>query len=285
MPRLQHFLPPAFLLNPEPPWLHVAVRGAVERLVAAASFSLRPLESGGDLLAWMCLRAENGPDKLPLTVALMQQAIDAAWAAGARRAVLAQTFAEDSPTVHALRQLGFTAEACYEGYEFPSLQLAQRLKHIYERVQARGLIPPGAELTTLQPAVIGKVRQFLMEHLPGSETGLTLENAGYKPEHSVALLLNGEVKGVLLCRRAGKVAHIGLRMVAPELRGGIAWANLFLLYASAGSGLHTGLEVNRFEVNPALHADTRQMAQLLGATFVGRRVLLGIERAGNRESD
>ena len=104
-------------------------------------------------------------------------------------------------------------------------------------------------------------------------------NAGYKPEHSLALLVRGEVRGVLLCRRHGRVSHVGLRLVAPELRGGLAWANLLLLHASTASGVSTGQERSRFEFSPAEHADTRQFAQGVGAKFLGRRVLLGSERA------
>lgn len=284
MTRLQHFLPLAFLLNPQPPWLGVAVRGAVERLVGAASLSLQPM-SDTEIGAQLCLRVENRPEQVSLTVALVQSALAAAWAAGVARVDLSHTLEEDSPMAAALRELGFVTATRFEVYEFPSLPLWQRLHRIYERVKARGWFPAGAELTTLQPSVIGKVRAFLTEHLPGSASALTLENAGYKPEHSVALLLDGEVKGVLLCRRSGRVAQIGLRLIAPELRGGLPWANLFLIHASSASGLHTGMEVIRFELNPEQHPDTRQMAQLFGATLVGRRVLLGIENAENREFD
>jgi hypothetical protein len=114
--------------------------------------------------------------------------------------------------------------------------------------------------------------------MPSSASAMALETAGYKAENSLALILNGEVKGILLCRRIGRMAHLGLRVVAKELRGGLAWANLVLLHAAMSSGLQTGLETTRFEFNPEQHLDTRQFAEINGAKLVSRRLLFKIAK-------
>ncbi len=281
LPRLHDYLSAAFVRD-RAPWTQVAVAGAVERLVAAAAFSVQTL-GDGKTAAWLTLRVNDRPDRDALGAALLERALPAAWAAGAGRLILGQTFDEASSLAAALRAKGFTVEGTHEVYETPSRPLWERTRRLHDRMRARGWIPAEATLTTLQPAVLAAAERFIADHMPGSASTLAMETAAYRPEHSVALLLRGEVKGVLLCRRHGPVASIGLRLVAPELRGGIAWANLMLLHASLGAGVATGLEISRFELNPALHEDTRQLAQLLGATHVGRRLLLGISRPDRSE--
>jgi hypothetical protein len=189
-----------------------------------------------------------------------------------------QTIDEKSPAAEALRVAGFQPSAVHEVYEVDSHQMGARLERIYQRLQSRSLIPADVELTTLQPSVISKARRFLLENLPSSASALALETASYKAEHSLALMQGGEIKGVVLCRRVGTVAHVGLRVVAEELRGGFGWANLVLLHASISSGLQTGLETTRFEFNPGQHHDTKQFANLHGAKLVGRRLLFKVEK-------
>ena len=116
-----------------------------------------------------------------------------------------------------------------------------------------------------------------MTNMPSSASALALETGGYKAEHSIALIQNSEVKGVLLSRRAGKISYTGLRVVAEELRGGFGWANLILMHTSIASGLQTGLEVIRFEFDPKQHHDTQQFADLSGARLVTRRFLFRID--------
>src|SRR4051812_12196160 len=98
--------------------------------------------------------------------------------------------------------------------------------------------------------------------MPGSASTLAHETAGYKAEHSIALLQNGEIKGVVLGRRRGNMVHTGLRVVSKELRGNSGWANLLMMHTTLSSGLQTGLELARFEFDPELHHDTRQFAAL-----------------------
>ena len=269
--RVQFFLPSAFLFD-EAPFLLVAVSGRVERLVGVAALTLR--RSDQSPTSWLYLRVES---ENPASVDLLQGALAEAWRHGVESVHFGQTIDESSPAAATLREAGFETSAVHEVYEVPSAEMGGRLQRIYEKMLSRRLIPDDVQLMTIQPTLIAKVRDFLFEEMPGSASAMALETAGYKAEHSFALLQNGAVKGVVLSRRAGPVAHVGLRVVAKELRGGLAWANLLLLHASMASGLRTGLQVSRFEFNPNQHLDTRQFAQLHGAKLVGRRLLFKID--------
>jgi len=277
--RLKHYLPAAYLYE-ENPSFYVAVRGRVERLVAAAALSVNPLRSPeADLLF---LRAEQLPERIELMDALVRRALDAAWEAGARSVRFGQTIDTDSPDAGMLRRAGFVEDEIHELYETPADTAWRGLDHIYRRLRDRHLIPMGAELTTLLPSVIGEARSFLLQHLPRSFSTLALESAGFKPEHSLALWLDGELKGILLCRRTGNTSHTGLRLVAPELRGGVAWANLLLVHASAKVAVQSGVVCIRFELNPALHEDTRQLAAILKARLVSRPALFRMDAPKSR---
>jgi hypothetical protein len=276
MPRLQYFLPAAFLFDPNP-FLLVAVAGRVERFIGALALTLRQLDETPS--AWLSMRVEN---ENPVGAELLERGLSEAWKRGTASVHFGQTIDEKSSAAEALQQAGFSPSAVHEVYEVDSHLMGTRLNRIYERLLARNLIPPNVELTTLQPSVVPKVRRFLFENLPSSASALALETGSFKAEHSLALMQDGVVMGVLLCRRAAAVAHVGLRVVAKELRGGLGWANLLLLHGSISSGLQTGLEVTRFEFNPGQHHDTKQFANLHGARLVGRRLLFRVEKPDKR---
>jgi hypothetical protein len=272
LPRVQHFLPSGFLFETDP-FLLIAVVGRVERIVGALALSLKPLAS---LKAgWVSMRVE---DDDPIGMRLLDEGLKAAWMRDVRRVYFGHTFAEDSTAAKSLRAAGFEIETVHEVYETDSREIFARLDRIYQRLCARNFIPANVEITTLLPAVVAKARKFLTEQMSQSASALAIETAAYKPEHSYALFVNGEMKGLLLSRRVGNISHVGLRVVDRSLRGRFDWANLALLHASARAGVQTGLEISRFEFNPEEHEDTRQFAGLNGARLVGRRLLFTIMR-------
>jgi N-acetylglutamate synthase-like GNAT family acetyltransferase len=280
MARLRYFLPGAFLFDREP-FLLVAVHGEVERFVGAAALSLRPLQSLP--VAWLCLRVEEVHTRTEIARELMNLALNEAWKGDAEHLYLAQTFDEDSDEARIFLEAGFEKESVTEVYELDSRALGERVERLYQRMRRSGLLPENVDVVALQPALIPKVREFLWQHMPHSASLLALETAGHRPENSLALFINDELKGVLLCRREGRVGYIGLRVVAPELRAGTGWANLVLLHASTSSGLRTGLEVSHFEFDPKLHPDTREFAKAADARQVGRRLLLRMKRPENAD--
>jgi hypothetical protein len=276
MPRLHYFLPSAFLFDPNP-FLLVAVTGRVERFVGALALTLRQMDDTPS--TWLSMRVEN---ENPVGAGLLERGLEEAWRRGTESVHFGQTIDEKSPAAAALQEAGFVTSAVHEVYEVNSHEIAARLHRIHERLRARNLIPSSVELSTLQPSLVPQARRFLLENLPSSASALALETTSYKAEHSLALLQDGAIKGVLLCRRAGSIAHVGLRVVAEELRGGVGWANLLLLHASISSGLQTGLELTRFEFNPGQHLDTGQFASVHGARLVGRRLLFKMEKPDKR---
>jgi hypothetical protein len=272
MPRVQHFIPFGFLFEPDP-FLLIAVAGRVERIVGALALSLKPLthlKAG-----WISMRVE---DEDRVRMDLLEEGLKAAWMKEVRRVYFGHTFEENSAPAKLLRSAGFETESVHEVYEADSRAIFERLDRIYQRLRARNFIPANAEITTLLPAVIPKARKFLAEQMLRSASAVAIETAAYKPDHSYALFVAGEMKGLLLSRRVGNISHIGLRVVDRNLRGRFDWANLALLHASARAGVQTGLEISRFEFNPEEHEDTRQFARLNGARLVGRRLLFTIMR-------
>lgn len=276
--RVRHLLRAPFLFDSDP-YLLVALTGRVERFIGVLALTERPLQHLR--ASWLNMRvlAQQdiaGPE-------LLQRGMEEAWRRDSRAVYFAQTVKEDSPMADGLRMAGFKPHATHEVYEMDARALFERIDRIYQRMQARKFFPADVELTTLQRNIVPKVRKFLRENLPGSASTLAQETSGYKAEHSVALLQNDEVKGVVLGRRRGNVAHTGLRVVSKELRGGSGWVNLLMMHATLGSGIQTGLEFARFEFDPELHHDTQQFAQLHGAKLVTRRLLFRADNPMQRE--
>jgi hypothetical protein len=272
LPRVQNFLPFAFLFEADP-FLLIAVSGKVERIIGALALSRTALAH--IRAPWLVMRVENND---PVGAALLEQGLTRAWTRGAQRVYFGQTFDENSAEAKALQAAGFMPEVVHEVYESDSREIFARVERMHARLRARNLIPPKVEVTTLLPAVIPKVRQFLVENMPQSASMIAIQNAAYRPEHSYALFVDGAVKGLLLSQRVGNVSRIGLRVVAEELRGRFGWANVLLVHTALAAGLRDGLEISRFEFNPEEHEDTGQYARLSGARRVGRRILFSRTR-------
>lgn len=274
--RVKLYLPAAFLYD-DHPRLGVAVAGRAGQLVGASAVSMLPLRA--ERTVGLCLRVNESPARLAITEALIGPALEAAWAAGARSVGFGQTVEAQSPGAALLRRLGFQPHETHEVYEVQCAPLWARLDRVYRRLRSRDLIPRGVEVTHLLTAMGSEARRFLAAHMPQSLSALALGAGGYEAGSSHALWLDGEMKGLLLGRRLGKTTHLtGLRVIAPELRGGLAWANLMLLHAATKLGVEAGLEWSRFELNPQWHRDTRQLALSLGARLVTHLELFRLER-------
>lgn len=277
LPRVHHFLRSAFLFDSEP-FVLVAVTGRVERFVAALALSSRPLAQMR--ASWLAMRM---PSDDTIGADLLFRGLEEAWRRDTRAVYFSQTLREGSPAERAFREVGFVESAVHEVYEIDAPPFFDRINRIYERMRARKMFPENVELITLQRSLVQKVRKFLRDTLPGSASTLAHETAGYKAEHSIVLLQDGEVKGVLLGRRTGPIGHTGLRVVAKELQGGSGWANILLMHATLTSGMQTGLRMARFEFDPELHYDTEQFAKLHGARLVSKRLLLKIDNPQKKD--
>lgn len=272
--RLRHFLPEIALCEDHPTFL-VRVAGPDERLIAAAALTTRQNQETRTGLLY--LRTEPGAEPADLVVSLARVALERAKTRGLSALYLGQTFDETSDAARALAGLGFTPRDTTEVYVAEIQPTWERLGRIHERLRERGTIPAGVRLSTMQPALVEPVRRFLLAHMPGGVMMLAVETSGCTAEHSLVLLMSGEVKGVLLCGRHGKFFTIGLRVIAPELRSGLGWANVLLMLGALGAARQAGSTDCHFEANPSLHADTRQMAHFAGGRLVGRRVILAAD--------
>jgi hypothetical protein len=95
------------------------------------------------------------------------------------------------------------------------------------------------------------------------------EHAGFSLEHSIVLLDNNEIVGLLLARTDRNVSVIGAIVVARRLRGGIPWANAMLMHKSASNALQRGSMTIRFAANAEQNPNTIHAAQLWGARRTG----------------
>jgi hypothetical protein len=277
MERLHSFLGSAFLYDSAPE-IVVAVKGRVERLAGAGALTC--FRFGETTMGWVSLRVEELSERPTITRELIDRILPCARSRNCAQVFLAGTVDEKSEIATQLREIGFVVDTVHDVVE-STLTIAPRLAKILERLQAGRLLPEKISLVTLQPKVLPEVSAFLRENMPQSISSLAMQSAAYKPDHSIALFVDGKIKGVLLCRRFDDVGYIGLRVVAPELRGGVGWANLLLLHTYISAGLQSGLRVTRFELNPEIHRDTKQLAETMEARRIGRRVLLRMDFAGN----
>ena len=273
--RVQRFVPSVFLYDAAPR-LDLVVRGRAERIVGVCALSMQPLRR--QRAGWLALHVEERPGRTEWQEALLRRAVSAAWDAGAERIGYGHGVTADSADSALLRRMGFVTHETHEIYQLSTPDAFRRIDRIYRRLREGGGIPGGAELSPVTPAVLGAARGFLAQHLPQGIAALALENSGYSAGSSLLLWMDGEIKGLLLCRMMGNVAYVGLRVVAEELRGGLGWANLMLLHASTELGIQNGVEWTRFELNPDLHGDTQQLARGLDAKLLEHVELFRMDR-------
>lgn len=109
IPRVQYFLPTAFLFDPDP-FLLVAVSGHVERFVGAMAMAARPLE--GIKTTWLCMRVEDHHERT--AAEMLRRGLDEAWARGVQSVYFGETVDEKSERATALKEMGFEPAATHE---------------------------------------------------------------------------------------------------------------------------------------------------------------------------
>jgi hypothetical protein len=149
--------------------------------------------------------------------------------------------------------------------------LRTRLKSLFQRMAARGLIPATARVTSPHGDWVPRLRAFLESEKPGLSERLDTEVEGFALEHTLLLVMHDQVKGVLFTRNRGAESFIGLILVARELRGGAAWANAFLLREVLLDGIASGVEHVVFETHRDDHRGTLHLARASGAQKILER--------------
>jgi hypothetical protein len=132
------------------------------------------------------------------------------------------------------------------------------------------MIPATARAVAPRGAWLLKLREFARRQQRNLAERLDAEE-GFTLEHSLLLVLDEDVKGAFFTRNRGRESYIGLILLAEELRGGLAWANTFMMREMLRFGLSHGVERLVFEVHPQDHRGSRQIARTSGAELVCRR--------------
>ncbi len=272
MARVREFLPRCAPANPAA-WT-VAVHGAAARLVAAAARVTAANARRGELLSWR-LAAEK------YRTAAVLAPLFARALAGAAGVVRTAGFPEEQSVEAAvLRAQGFVPDAVQQVFEMDAAPLFERLAALRERLTARGLIPADARVVRLTDEWLPAARRLYAQHVPGEaleEAGGTLldaGHAGYLQDHSDILLVGDSLRGLLLSRHVNGVSHVGAILVAPELRGGHAWAQVALFQGSRPPGVEQPVKTVRFTADEHLHPNSVQFGRLWQGRAIGRWVRL-----------
>ena len=144
------------------------------------------------------------------------------------------------------------------------------MQSIKQRLQRTGRVPGGASVVRLRDAPPQPVADLVSRHFPRSPAQIMARldpssPAAYDLHNSVALLLDGAVRGALIYNWNGGLPIIEIRVVDQALRGG--WANVLLLEQATRHGIECG--ATRFQFFADTHVtDTMALARRAGAVLI-----------------
>jgi len=250
--------------------LRVAVLGRVERIAVAAALYQREDEAS-EGVAYLQFTAAAGSQEVTI-LRVLQSLVEEAKAIGAIDAVMVLSSVETTqPLFQILVKAGFEPCRHLDIYRMEIRVLQPRIEALYQRLATRGLIPPEARITSPHGDWIPKLRGFLESEKRGLSGRIETETEGFALEHSLLLVMGDEVKGVLFTRNRGAESFVGLILVAHGLRGGIAWANAFLIREVLLDGIESGVEHVVFEAHSEDHRGTLHIARASGAERISAR--------------
>src|SRR5207253_1017308 len=149
-------------------------------------------------------------------------------------------------------QNGFEPFRETEVYEADAAAILQRVESVYQRLLRRGMIPPTADAIAPRGPWLTKLREFLDRQEVTLAERLDTEE-GFTIDHSLVLIVDGEIRGAYFTRNRGRESYIGLILLDPALRGGLAWANTLMMRAMLCFGVSSGVERLVMEVHPDAH--------------------------------
>ena len=241
----------------------VAITGRVER-IAAGAVLYRSKDAGLNRAHLAFTRSASVPPAtiLSLIQSLLAEAISDD---DIDEVLLVGSIAKDQPLHQLLAEAGWKTHRELDIYRMEMGGLQRRIEPLYRRLLARGTIPAGARIISPQGDWIAKLHRFLEAESPGLSDCVEMGAEGFALEHSLLLVVEDAVQGVLFTRNHGRESFIGLIFVARALRGGFAWANTFLIREVLLDGIASGVEAVVFEVNANDHRGTLQIAKAAGA--------------------
>jgi hypothetical protein len=253
--------------TPEQQAIRVAVVGRIERIVAAGVLYLSEAERSTGYLRFAAPAAELASASIP---AVLTSLAEEAAKAHAREVLLVGSIAEDHPLAARLLQNGFAPFRETEVYELDATAILRRVELIYQRLVGRGMIPPTVEAIAPRGPWLPKLREFL----DGQEVTLAERldtEEGFTIDHSLILIVDGAIRGAYFTRNRGRESYIGLILLDPALRGGLAWANTLMMRAMLCFGVSSGVERLIMEVHLDAHRGSREIALTSGAKFLCKR--------------
>jgi GNAT superfamily N-acetyltransferase len=253
----------------------VAVDGehqlAIGAAAAARSFRTQPLKGPGVALSVIAPCRRRG-----IATSLLRHLERAAQAAGAKGLYGAKRVEQHSDQMRGWEWLGFAPCETVEEHVLPIAQFETRLGPLIERMRQRGRIPASARVIPLYQADLEAVLQLHLEQMGGDRGDLYRRLRGHGPgafhsRYSHVLLIEDQVKGIMLARRSGSDSMVvDANVVEPSLRGG--WANA-LLKLEAFRGAFVGINSVQFSTFDH-YADTRSFTEKLGGSTVRTTVLM-----------
>jgi hypothetical protein len=263
LPRVIQLLPQVS----SPQNVRLAVTGRVERIAAAAALYFPEPRRSPGLLKFTPSTADFAPEMLAeLLAPLAEEAANA----GASEVFLVGSVAEDHPLAALLEQEGFERYRQTEVYRLNPATVLERVEPLYQRLLSRKIIPRTARAVAPRGALLPKLRLFLEVHQRNLSDRLEADE-GFTLEHSLVLLLENRIEGVFFTRNRGPDSYIGLILLAQELRGGLAWANTFMMREMLRFGLENGVERLFFEVHQQDHQGSHHIARRGGGELICRR--------------
>lgn len=263
MPRVLRMLPP----TPEWHAIRIAVVGRVERIAAAGLLFFPTAERVTGLLRFTPPTAHFAPEMIPEVLAPL---LEEAKHAGAAEVVLVGSVVEEHPLGPLLIEAGFERYRQTEVYEVNASTVLERVEPVYQRLVSGRLIPTSARAIVPGGAWMPKLRQFLDEQQRTLSERLDTEE-GFTIEHSLALIMDEEIKGAFFTRNHGSKSYLGLMLLDESLRGGLAWANTMMMREMLQFGISAGVEKLIAEIHPGEHRGSQQIVRAGGAELICKR--------------
>ena len=247
--------------------VRIAVTGRVERIGAAAVLYMPEGPHPSAMLRFASQVSHRSPEAL---IGVLHPLVRVAREAGSAEVVLVGSIAEEHPLTPLLHDAGFEQYRQTEVYSASIAVVRERVEAVCRRMVARGMIPPNARAIPAGGPWLPRLRDFLDQQQPTIAERLDIEE-GFTLDHSLILVIDEAVRGAFFTRNRGRESYLGLMLLDSALRGGLPWANTFMMREMLQFGADIGVERLLGEVHREEHRGSRFLAETIGAELICRR--------------
>ncbi len=264
----------------------IALSGGAPADLVPADAPVLGAHGPADLLFWDSLPAHGAG---PLPDRLLQGLLADARRRGRARVASWAMLRPGSVDHDRLRRLGFEPQEGTTAFSAPFARVLERAGRIYDRVLARGAIPPGARISGFTPELLPLIRACFHNQGVVNYEDFDAWICPEHPEHmdlarSTVVLVDGRLLGAMMVCRSGRDVLVPGRWVAEGWRN--TWVNAVLIRNSAHLLAPLGLERARFLAHGERHRETERLAARLGGEAVSRceRLRLDLLAAGDADA-